>query len=373
MKFLDLAHEVMAQRERDGVRGLDREWSRFNCHVQNAPFASDDIKVIGPPAVRAWLRIMAQKRALGYGPERPLSRQTIARCRSLVSAVFVEGVEREIIEMNPCDAVKDRKRVDESDTKEKWGYLTLEEQRTFADCESIPKADRLMVAFAVHTGLRQGEQHHLELADLVTDGPDPHVVVRYGSRSKTGKKLPPKSGKRRTVPLFGVGLEVAREWLALLPTYCPDNAQGLVFPSPRGRIRHQGKPLGTTGQLKAYLAEVDITRRIRWHDLRHTCATNLVTGVLGRRWTIEEVQVVMGHSSITITQRYAHLGEDAIKRAARETEAACLGRDTSHGQDTALVELPKTAIEVDNDDAPVGLWGQFMSRVKRMREGMVAA
>jgi integrase len=347
MKFLDLAGQVLVQRERDGVRGLDRELSRFKCHIKDASFAQKDIGAIAPPDIREWLRSMAEKRAMAPGEPRKLSRQTISRCQSLVSAVFTEAVERELIPINPCQGVKAKKRVDESDTKEKWAYLTIDEQRAIETCEEIPRTDRLAMLFAIHTGLRQGEQFNLELDDLVVDGEHPHVVVRYGSRSKSGKKLPPKSGKRRTVPLLAEGQRIAKEWLAELKTFAPNNPERLVFPTANGNRRQQGKPLGRSGTLRSYLCQVGITRRVRWHDLRHTCATNLITGVVGRRWTMEEVQVVMGHSSITITQRYAHLGEDALKRAVRETNEA-----------VKVVEVPKECLP-----APVklqGIRGLFM-------------
>jgi integrase len=153
------------------------------------------------------------------------------------------------------------------------------------------------------------------------------VRVRYASRSKrTGEKLPPKSGRCRAVPLLPPALEVARAWLAMLPSYAPSNPQRLVFPTPSGGVRQQGKPLLRGGRVRQHYrtAGVKLRPHLHWHALRHTYATNLITGVYGRRWSLEEIQVVMGHSSVTITQRYAHLGEDAIRRAARETAAAAV-------------------------------------------------
>lgn len=323
MQFLELAEQVMAQREKDGVRGLDREHSRLRCHVSTAAFAGKDITEIGQPDIREWLRAMADKMAAGPGEERRLSRHTINRSQSLVSAVFTEAVERELIATNPCTGVRAKKRVDESDTREKWAYLTLDEQRAIEHCSAIPVGDRLTIQFAIATGLRQGEQFNLEVPDLVVDGEKPHVIVRYGS-AKNGKKLPPKSGKRRTVPLTPTGVVVARLWLAMLPEWSPSNPENLVFPTRTGRRRQQGKPLGRSNTLKAYYqaAGIKLRKGLHWHALRHTCATNLVTGVLGRRWSIEEVQRVMGHSSITVTQRYAHMGEDIIAKAAAETVVA---------------------------------------------------
>jgi hypothetical protein len=58
---------------------------------------------------------------------------------------------------------------------------------------------------------------------------------------------------------------------------------------------------------------------VRFHDLRHTCASHLVSGTWGRRWSLEEVQRVLGHGSRSTTERYAHLAEDALDHAAAQT------------------------------------------------------
>lgn len=310
--FLDFSEEVMRRRAEDGVRGIGRERSRYRCHIITARFASKPVTEISSQDIREWLREMSNKRALDLRGERRLSRQTINRAESLVSAVFAEAIEQGLIEHNPCAGVKLKRRSDESDTQVKWAWLTLDEQQRLATCEDIPYEDRLAMRFAIATGLRQGEQFSLEIPDLVVDGEHPHVFVRYGS-----KGLPPKSGKTREVPLFGDGLVAAKEVLEYYRVR--RNEENLVFPSVRGLRRQPGKPFGKSDILRGYLQAVGITRRVRWHDLRHTCATNLVTGVLGRRWTLEEIQPLMGHSSIMITQRYSHVGEDALKRAARET------------------------------------------------------
>lgn len=323
MKFLELAEQVLEQRERDGVRGLDRERSRFRCHIQPAHFAVKDITEIVSRDIRLWLREMAQKDADRPGPKRKLSRLTVDRCKSLVSAVFVEAVDRELREDNPCDNVKSKKRVDEADTEVKWAYLTPAEQKLIAECEAIPIEDRIMIRFAIGTGVRQGEWRHLERQDLVVDGATPYVHVRIAGR-RNGRPLPPKSGKTRKVPLFGDGLVAAREWLELLPTYAPSNPENLVFPTRSGKLRQQGKPFGRSGTLRAYYQAAGIKLRphLHFHSLRHTFASNLISGALKRRWVLTEVQVLMGHASVTMTQRYAHLGDDAIAIAVRETEAA---------------------------------------------------
>src|SRR5207244_11009547 len=60
-------------------------------------------------------------------------------------------------------------------------------------------------------------------------------------------------------------------------------------------------------------------RSIRWHDLRHTCASMLVSGAWGPAWRLEDVKEILGHSTITITQRYAHLAESRVRALAATT------------------------------------------------------
>lgn len=378
MQFLPLARQVLAQRERDGVRGIDREISRFRCHIENACFAPKDIAEVRPRDIREWLRDMSQKAAIGPGPKRKLSRQTISRSLSLVSAVFVEAVERDIIEINPCLGVKSRKQVGESDTREKWAFLTVEEQRLLAACGAIPYADRLMMRISIGTGMRQGEFRHLEIPDFVVDGDDPHVLIRIAGRRKTGEKLPPKSGKRRRVPLFGDALVAAREWLAQLPAYAPHNPEALVFPTRSGTLRQQGKPLGRSGTVRRHYAAAGVKLRphLHWHALRHTFASNLVSGAYGRKWPLPEIQKLMGHSSVTITERYAHLGEDVIAAAVRETIAAASVIEVPAINE--VVEIGTTPSRDDAVQAPEparqhGLLHRVVGRLLGRREAVHAS
>jgi integrase len=313
---------VLADRKRDGVRGIRSETHRFKMHIQPAKFAGMDLDKAEPQHIAEWLREMSEKRAGDTRGDRLLEKSTIRRSQALVSAIFQEAVDRGLIKTNPAHGLRIKRKDGASATKDKWAWLTVEEQARLTRDEAISLEDRETIEFALVTGLRQGEQFNLEIRDLHVDDEDPRVVVRYGSPG-----LPPKSGKMREVPLFGDGLRVARA--------CKERALankknpfGLVFPTANGKRRPIGKPLGRVRidgahvcTWKQALKLAGITRRFRWHDLRHTFASNLIQGLVGnkRRWSLEEVQPLMGHSSIVITQRYAHLGRNAIKRAVEET------------------------------------------------------
>lgn len=359
MKFRELLGEVMPQRERDGIRGYDREESRVRCHIINAPFIDDELTEIKHRHIREWLRLMSDKDARGPGPKRKLSIQTINRSKSLVSKVFDEAVERDIIEVNPCLGVKPKKRLGESDTREKWAYLTAPEQKLLFACEKIPNEYRLMMRISIGTGMRQGELRHLEIQDMVLTGPRPHVLIRIASRrKKTGEKLPPKSGKKRKVPLFGDALTAAKEWRAQLETYCPSNPENLVFPTPGGAHWQQGKMFGRSDSTRQYyaLAGIKLRPHLHWHAQRHTYATNLVSGVYGRKWPLQEIQKVMGHSSVTITERYAHLGEDVIDTAVQETI------DAAAVNEVIVVEAPVLETEPVRESDRQGLIGRIVGR-----------
>lgn len=345
--FAEYLPIVLDMREQDGVRGIYHERNRALTHIEGAAFAPKDLAAISKRDIRDWLRVMQAKNAKDSRVERRLSDATVKRAYALVRSVFSVAVEREEIEHSPCTDVLVKKRVDAATAVEKWTVLTLEEQRAVQACEAIPLADRFAIRFALGTGLRQGEQFSLRLTDLHTGVDDPHVVVRFGGP----KDLPTKSGKTRRVPLFDDSLVCARLWTYELAAFAPENPLGLVFPTAGGRRRGIGKPLGNGGILKRHLARVGITRRVRWHDLRHSAATNLLNGALGRQWTLPEVREFLGHSSVSMTERYTHLSFGDLAKAARATSAAAhpgivpAAPDTSRSFD--IPDAPDTARELE--------------------------
>lgn len=91
-----------------------------------------------------------------------------------------------------------------------------------------------------------------------------------------------------------------------------------VWPAADGACHRDGYDAGWARVLRL----AGITRRVRFHDLRHTCASHLVQGTWGRVWTLAEVRTVLGHGSVRLTERYAHLCPGGIHDAARATPGA---------------------------------------------------
>lgn len=273
--------------------GTDRD--RWNAYLEPWECARWALRAIGRRQVRAWLDDLRS---------RGLAVQTRRNALNLLRAILAEALEDELVELNPCDGVKVK---GEGRTDEPSTWLTAPEAARFLAAITDP-IDRTMVAFAIGTGLRQGEQRSLRWPDVHED----HVVVRYG---KPGKST--KSGKVRRVPLLPQVQELIAGWRKV----CPPSVTEKVFPSARGVTRCAGHMIEAE-TWRAYGTAAKVDRPFRWHDLRHTCATLLLTGELdGRAWTLEEVKDMLGHASITTTERYARsLG--AAMRANRKPDVS---------------------------------------------------
>ncbi len=226
----------------------------------------------------------------------------------MLRAVFDYAVEAELVDDNPLIGmkVKDSGRVTET-----------MRPLTFEQCTALlATAKDPIVAVAVGTGMRSGELRALRwehVYDLFGD--DPHVMACYGG---TPNK-PRKNGRVHRVGLFGVALETLR---AMSKQLHPDDRTGIVFRAQRGSYRAVGHAVERDEWI-AWLAEAKIDRHVRFHDLRHTCATLLLNGAWGRKWTYEEVKELLDHSSVKVTERYAKaLGSLADGAAAEMRELA---------------------------------------------------
>jgi integrase len=116
---------------------------------------------------------------------------------------------------------------------------------------------------------------------------------------------PPKNAKGRSVELTQDASVALRRHLkrqleeveALGDEY---QDQGLIFPGERGQPM---RPWTLTRKLQRILKGAGLPH-LRFHDLRHTCATLLLSKGVHPKF----VQELLGHATITITlDRYSHV------------------------------------------------------------------
>lgn len=312
----DFAARYLDERETDGDHCMAQRRSRWK-HVERAEWIDDPIDSISRVTIVTWIKTLKRTRVTRGGVDRRLSRHMVRFIVSQLSQVFAAALDEGLCAQNPAAGHRITSEPRDGDEAEVWAYLDANEQRALLTNTEIPETDRLAIGFAIGTGLRHGEQFNLELRDLHVDGPRPHVYVRWGSK---GRK--PKNGKARSVPLFGIGLAAARRWLEILPTFAKKNPDKLVFPAKSGARRRVHLLRGSANKVNGFrnaLRTAGITRRVRWHDLRHTCASSLIARWWGRAWSIEEIRDMLGHCSSRITERYAHLAPARIGDIAAET------------------------------------------------------
>lgn len=157
---------------------------------------------------------------------------------------------------------------------------------------------RPLLVFLVHTGARLGEALRLEWRD-----------VDLGARRVSF--LETKNGETRGAPLN------ENAFLALANLA---RREGRVFLTPDGRPYHDTRPSGGGSPIKTAFATA---RRkagieaVRVHDLRHTYASWLVMAGVPLRTVAE----LLGHKSLTMVARYAHLCPDHMADAVAKIES----------------------------------------------------
>ncbi len=198
--------------------------------------------------------------------------------------------------------------------------LDAEQTRTLLDAARTEPLGSLYTVAAT-AGLRIGELLALRWTDVDLE----QGVIRVSrtlSRAKSGPRFTtPKNGKGRSLTLTKQAVEALRshrkaqnEVRLRLGTLWEDN--GLVFASETGKPltrdfvdRRSFKPLLKRSGLP----------EMKLHDLRHTCATLLLSRGVHPKY----VQELLGHASIVMTlNRYSHWISSMGDQTARAMEAA---------------------------------------------------
>ncbi len=280
----------------------DRSRWRF---VEMAPFYHWSLDTIGPGHVQTWVNTLWRVRATRNGKElaNTISEQTIKHALGLMKRAIDFGLIRYNLTCgNPA------KLISVSVPEPDWTWHTVEQQRALLACAAVPAEARLRYAFAMGSMLRRAEWQGILLSDLDLDCDDPGVNVWRAAKNKAKRR------QRVRVPLFGVALAAVRAWLPMLPSYCPNNRKGLLWPTERGAVRDDRAFHVHEHYAAAGIPTHPYTTAHPYHVLRHTGATSVVNALWngrdephGRRWTLEEVRLQLGHRSVKTTERYAHL------------------------------------------------------------------
>ncbi|GAA2418019.1 site-specific integrase [Streptomyces glaucosporus] len=178
----------------------------------------------------------------------------------------------------------------------------------------------------VSTGLRRGEVLALTWDDIDLDRGQLRVRRNLQRIKKELVFGTPKTARsQRTVSLPRRCVAALREHQAVQRTEraaaglkwdpLPHQPSGLVFTTPTGRPTD---PRSMNRMLTVLCRNANV-RRVRVHDLRHTCASLLLAQGVDARTIME----TLGHSTITMTlDTYAHVMDTTLRAAAERMEDA---------------------------------------------------
>lgn len=229
-----------------------------------------------------------------YLRNQKLSSTTIQHHHMLLQSVFREACRQEIILRNPVESVMKPKR-----------------QRAQISYYSEQEARQLVVTLTLAYGLRRSEVLGLRWQDVDFDKQT--ILVRHsvvegvdnGRRVVCRKNMLKQAASRRTLPLFEpITTLLHEEWerkKALNPIYVYSDRHGNVM-----------KPDVVTHDFQKFLKENGL-RHIRFHDLRHSCASLLIAA----HTPLIQVQHWLGHRTmLTTADLYSHLDSSLINECS---------------------------------------------------------
>lgn len=249
------------------------------------------------------------------GKEGGLSPRTRAHIHRILKSALKHAVKLRLILRNPADDVK----------APKAGKATIK-THTIEQTAILLRALRdtrlyYPVLLAIVTGMRRGEVLALRWKNVDFENKTIRVVESLEQVKQELRFKEPKTGKTRAVILLDHALQDLRAWRIrqaeeLLRLGVRQDENTLVC------ARWDGQPLkpdSLTGEFRIAIRKIPEVPTIRYHDLRHSHATQLLTNGIHPKIAQER----LGHASIKTTlDLYSHVTETMQEEAAEKLDNA---------------------------------------------------
>jgi len=259
-----------------------------------------ELTALQPQHVQALLKA---KRTAGLSP------RTVENILVVLGIALKQALRWELVARNVASLV-DRPRVERHEIKP----FTPEEARDFLTAIRGQRLEALYTT-ALALGLRKGEALGLRWEDVDFEGRVINVrrqLQRIGGQQRLVELKTDQS--RRVIPLPEVVVSALRahrirQLEERLQAGERWRDQGLVFTSTTGTPL---EPSNILKQFKKVLEQAGL-RTMRFHDLRHCCASLL----LAQNVHPKQVQAILGHSQISTTlDIYSHLTPGSERQVA---------------------------------------------------------
>jgi len=242
------------------------------------------------------------------GEKEKWAASTFNHYRSLMSLSYRLGIQNRKVTSNPARSVTHRR-----EDNNRVRFLTVEEEKKLrkvieAKCVShVPELD-----LAINTGIRKGSQYGLTWDMVDFKGRMLNIPLT-------------KNEEPIHVPLNDVAIA------ALKLVHGRRGRSGRVFQSAKtGEPLENGRHWFDDAVIEAGI------KNFRWHDLRHTFASRLrMKGA-----PLEDIADLLGHKSLTMTRRYAHLGPNKLHAVVSLLGASATTSATSeNGAEATALEV----------------------------------
>lgn len=297
----DLAVQWLDRRRLSHAAG-DEDVSRWRKHL--APhFAHLRPDQVDTARLRAFVE--AKRGEIGAG--------TIRVAVSVLSGMYEDLLERGLATANPC------RRLPKSLMRQMRSTYDPRTTPFLARLEDVRRVflelpEPLNVAFAIGAlgGLRTGEVLGLRWSSVDLEG----RRILVSEAVKRGAAGPTKDREARPVPIQDSLLPVLTAWRVR------SGGTGLVIPPMRSDGRHVDKatPAAAMRAALVRLGLPPLEPKPWYQATRHTFASHWA--MAGR--DLRELQAILGHASITDTERYAHLCPGHWREGARQALAVDL-------------------------------------------------
>ncbi|MFZ1860385.1 MAG: site-specific integrase [Candidatus Competibacter sp.] len=231
---------------------------------------------ITPPLIAQY----RDKLLAGYPDSKPRSPSTVVRYLAALSHCLTIGVK----EYQWLDDSPMRKVTKPKEPRGRVRFLSDDERiRLLAACEASANSYLFpVVVLALSTGMRASEVMNLEWRDV--DLARGWITLRDT-----------KNGERRGVPLAGKALDLLRQHAKVRRLDTPLLWPGKEYSDKSMDLRQPWEKAVNQAAIEDF----------RFHDLRHSAASYLAMNGA----SLNEIAAVLGHKTLNMVQRYAHLSE----------------------------------------------------------------
>lgn len=291
-KYLQLQRDLSA----NTVRAYLGDVRSFLTFVAPSPEAADELVESSPdtlddfdlslPQLRGWLADLARQGE---------ARASLARRTSAIRQFFSWASNEGLIDANPALRLSTPKRDSRLPTVLREGEIeALLEQAEQEAAEGDPIAirDHAIFELIYAAGLRVGE-----VTELTTTSLD---------ASRAVLRVVGKGNKTRMVPIGRPAIKALERWSAVRGELAAPGSDRLFVGARGGRL----DPRTIRAALHRLTARAGV-RDVAPHGLRHSAATHVLDGGADLR----TVQELLGHSSLSTTQRYTHVTQEKLRAA----------------------------------------------------------